>query len=174
MRKTYIMQKVKNTKIWWPRKTSYPQDKNKSTIERIEVYKRTQTSNILMLLYVELTDMTTCQLRIHRILLSWIYSNHKYFYLWLWDSSQRFCCSLNVLYAATETTIKFLMWILILIALCVCLKVQTSQISQKNQDTTQQRLLKRSQGFSFYARSETLNPTRHMGLGCVWNFCKIF
>ena len=59
-------------------------------------------------------------------------------------------------------------------SMCVCSKVQTSQISQKTQHTTQQRLLKCSQGFSFYTRSETLNPTHHMGLGWVWNFCRIF
>ena len=116
--------------------------------------------------------MTTCKLRIHGLHLSWTCSSHKFSYLWLWDSSQRFCCSLNVLYATTETTIKFLMWILILIALCVCLKVQTSQISQKTQHTTQQRPLKCSKGFSFYTRIETLNSTRHMGLGWIWNFAE--
>ena len=39
----------------------------------------------------------------------------------------------------TEATIKFLMQILILIALCVCMKVNTSQISQNIQHTTQQK-----------------------------------
>ena len=46
---------------------------------------------------------------------------------------------LKVLYPTIEITIKFLMQILILIALCVCMKVNTSLILQKIQHITQQR-----------------------------------
>ena len=53
--------------------------------------------------------------------------------------------------------------------MCVCIKVNTSQISQKIQHTTQQQPLKHSYGFSFYTWSKTLNLTHHMGLGWIEN-----
>ena len=94
----------------------------------------TWTTNILMLPRVENLLLRPCDsYESIDYFFPWIYNKHKFSYLWLWDSTQRFCFSLNVLYAAIGTTIKFLMWILILIALCMCLKVQTSQISQKTQ-----------------------------------------
>ena len=148
------MRKVKNTKNWWSRKTkpvknleriwpSYPQGKNRSTMKEVKFCKRTYTINILMLPRVEnLLPWPHDSSKSTDYFFPWICNKHKFSYLWLWDSTQSFCSSLIVLYAATETTIKFLMWILILIALCVCLKIQTSQISQKTQHTTQQRLLK--------------------------------
>ena len=127
----------------------------------------------------KLTTTTTWQFQVHRLLLSLIYSNHKFSYLWLWDSTQRFQIFLKVLYAVTQAIIKLLKWILILITLYVCMKVNISQISQKIQHTTQQKLLKCSYGFSFYTWSETLNPTCHMGLGWFENsaknyWCKTF
>ena len=39
---------------------------------------------------VELTDMTTCKLRIHELLLSLAFAKHKHPCLWLWDPIQRF------------------------------------------------------------------------------------
>ena len=39
---------------------------------------------------VELTNMTTCKLRIHGLLLSLAFAKHKYPCLWLWDPTQRF------------------------------------------------------------------------------------
>ena len=39
---------------------------------------------------VELTDTTTCKLRIHRLFLSLAFAKHKHPHLWLWDPTQRF------------------------------------------------------------------------------------
>ena len=39
---------------------------------------------------IELTDTTTCKLRIHRLLLSLAFAKHKHSRLWLWDPIQRF------------------------------------------------------------------------------------
>ena len=39
---------------------------------------------------VELTDTTTCKLRIHGLLLSLAFTKHKHPRLWLWDPTQRF------------------------------------------------------------------------------------
>ena len=39
---------------------------------------------------VKLTDMTTCELRIHGLLLSLDFAEHKHPRLWLWDLTQKF------------------------------------------------------------------------------------
>ena len=67
--------------------------KSKSTRKNQSSYNKTykpprSTSYCYSL--VELTDMTTCKLPIHGLLLSLAFAKHKYPRLWLWDPTQRF------------------------------------------------------------------------------------
>ena len=54
---------------------------------------------------VELTNTTTCKLRIHGLLLSLAFAKHKHSRLWLWDPTQRFS-NTNSLVCDSKTTLE--------------------------------------------------------------------
>ena len=81
--------------------------KSKSTRKNLSSYNKTyqpprSTSYCYQL--VELTDTTTCKLRIHG-LLSLAFAKHKHPRLWLWDPTQRFSNS-NSPVCDSKTTLE--------------------------------------------------------------------
>ena len=88
-----ITQETKPVKTWGGFNLAILKVKSKSTRKNRSSYNKTykpprSTSYCYSL--VELTDMTTCKLPIHGLLLSLGFAKHKYPCLWLWDPTQRF------------------------------------------------------------------------------------
>ena len=88
-----ITQESKPVKTWGGFNLAILKVKSKSTRKNWSSYNKTykpprSTSYCYPL--VELTDTTTCKLRIYRLLLSLAFAKHKHPRLWLWDPIQRF------------------------------------------------------------------------------------
>ena len=88
-----ITQETKPVKTWGGFNLAILKVKSKSTRKNWSSYNKTykpprSTSYCYPL--VELTDTTTCKLRIYRLLLSLAFAKHKHPRLWLWDPTQRF------------------------------------------------------------------------------------
>ena len=88
-----ITQEIKLVKTWGGFDPTILKVKSKSTRKNQSSYNKTykpprSTSYCYQL--VELTDTTTCKLRIHGLLLSLAFAKHKHPCLWLWDPTQRF------------------------------------------------------------------------------------
>ena len=88
-----ITQETKPVKTWGGFNLTILKVKSKSTKKNRSSYNKTYKpprSTSYCYPPVELTDMTTCKLRIHRLLLSLAFAKHKHPRLWLWDPTQRF------------------------------------------------------------------------------------
>ena len=88
-----ITQEIKLVKTWREFNLAILKVKNKSTRKNRSSYNNTYKppcSTSYCYPPVELTDMTTCKLRIHGLLLSLAFAKHKHPHLWLWDPTQRF------------------------------------------------------------------------------------
>ena len=88
-----ITQETKPVKTWGWFNLAILKVKSKSTRKNRSSYNKTykpprSTSYCYPL--VELTDTTTCKLRIYGLLLSLAFAKHKHPRLWLWDPTQRF------------------------------------------------------------------------------------
>ena len=88
-----ITQETKPVKAWRGFNLAILKVKSKSTRKNRSSYNKTYKppfSTSYCYPPVELTDMTTCKLRIHGLLLSLAFAEHKHPRLWLWDPTQRF------------------------------------------------------------------------------------
>ena len=88
-----ITLETKPVKIWGGFNLSILKVKSKSTRKNRSSYNKTHKpprSTFYCYPPVELTDTTTCKLRIHGLLLSLAFAKHKHPRLWLWDPTQRF------------------------------------------------------------------------------------
>ena len=76
-----ITQETKPVKTWGGFNLTILKVKSKSTRKNRSSYNKTYKPPRLTSYYyppVELTDTTTCKLRIHRLLLSWIHYRYKH------------------------------------------------------------------------------------------------
>ena len=88
-----ITQETKPVKTWGGFNLAILKIKSKSTRKNRSSYNKTYMpprSTSYCYPPVELTDTTTCKLRIHGLLLSLAFAKHKHPRLWLWDPTQRF------------------------------------------------------------------------------------
>ena len=88
-----ITQKTKPVKTWGGFNLVILKIKSKSTKKNQSSYNKTYKpprSTSYCYPPVELTDTTTCKLRIHGLLLSLAFAKHKHPRLWLWDPTQKF------------------------------------------------------------------------------------
>ena len=88
-----ITQETKPVKTWGGFNLAILKVKSKSTRKNRSSYNKTyKPPRPTSYCYpsVELTDTTTCKLRIHGLLLSLAFAKHKHPRLWLWDPTQRF------------------------------------------------------------------------------------
>ena len=88
-----ITQETKPVKTWGGFNLAILKVKNKSTRKNLSSYNKTYKpprSTSYCYPPVEFTDTTTCNLRIHGLLLSLAFAKHKHPHLWLWDPTQRF------------------------------------------------------------------------------------
>ena len=88
-----ITQETKPVKTWGWIDLAILKVKSKSTRKNRSSYNKTYKppcSTSYCYQPVDLTDTTTCKLRIHRLLLSLTFAKHKHPRLWLWDPTQSF------------------------------------------------------------------------------------
>ena len=88
-----ITQETKPVKTWGGFNLAILKVKSKSTRKNRSSYNKAYKpprSTSYCYPSVELTDTTTCKLRIHGLLLSLAFAKHKHPRLWLWDPTQRF------------------------------------------------------------------------------------
>ena len=93
MTQDMITQETKPVKIWEGFNLTILKVKSKSTRKNRSSYNKTYKlprSTSYCYPPVELTDTTTCKLRIHELLLSLAFVKHKHPRLWLRDPTQRF------------------------------------------------------------------------------------
>ena len=101
-----ITQETKPVKTWGGFNLAILKVKSKSTRKNRSSYNKTYKlpcSTSYCYPPVELTDTTTCKLRIHRLLLSLAFAKHKYPHLWLWDPTQRFSNTNSPVYDSKAT-----------------------------------------------------------------------
>ena len=88
-----ITQETKPVKTWGGFNLAILKVKSKSTRKNWSSYNKTYKppcSTSYCYPPIELTDTTTCKLRIHGLLFSLAFAKHKHPCLWLWDPTQRF------------------------------------------------------------------------------------
>ena len=88
-----ITQETKPVKTWGGFDLPILKVKSKSTRKNRSSYNKTYKpprSTSYCYQPIELTDTTTCKLRVHGLLLSLAFAKHKHPRLWLWDPTQRF------------------------------------------------------------------------------------
>ena len=88
-----ITQETKPVKTWGGFNLAILKVKSKSTRKNWSSYNKTYKppcSTSYCYPPIELTDTTTCKLRIHGLLFSLAFAKHKHPRLWLWDPTQRF------------------------------------------------------------------------------------
>ena len=111
--------------------------------------------------------MTTCKLRIHRLILFLDLPQHKPSCLWLWDPTQRFQITISNDLDAATMFFQRLIVILTPVGSCVVRRYKTSQISQRVTYESSKKVFKTLLGFSFYmwrSLDETLNIFAGLGL----------
>ena len=103
-----ITQETKPVKTWGWFNLAILKVKSKSTRKNRSSYNKTYKpprSTSYCYPPVELTDTTTCKLRIHGLLLSLTFTKHKHPRLLLWDLTQRFS-NTNSLVCDSKTTLE--------------------------------------------------------------------
>ena len=103
-----ITQETKLVKTWGGFNLTILKVKSKSTRKNRSSYNKTyKPPRLTSYCYppVELTNMTTCKLRIHGLFLSLAFAKHKHPRLWLWDPTQRFS-NINSPVCDSKTTLE--------------------------------------------------------------------